>query len=248
MKPIGLALGLPTLLLGLSAMPSQAAGTLHVYANGEALATEGFLAPELTRDGWQIVFDRITVTLADIAALQTDPPYDAKAGGQPVATVTVPLRDAVPMTIDLTDTEEDGRVLLGTLVAPAGHYNALVWSVVPAPEGPHAGLSMVLSGTATRDGQSVDFTLTSDATHRYTCGEYVGEARTGFLAERGTAEVELTFHLDHLFGRADKGPDDAMNLAALGFDAFAGGGVQAIDLRGLHIGHVGEGHCAVSFD
>lgn len=242
------ALGATAILLALVGAPSHAAGKLGVFANGEDLATEGFVAPELTKDGWQLVFDRIEVTLAGVAALQSDPPFDAEAGGAPVASVTVPLGDGAPLTIDLTETDADGRVLLATLEAPLGHYNAVVWSVVPAPRVDNAGMSMVLAGTATRGGQTVDFTLTSDATHRYACGEYVGDARTGFLADGGTAEVELTFHLDHIFGRADKSPDDPMNLDAVGFDPFAGGGVQSIDLAGLHIGHVGEGHCAVTFE
>ncbi len=242
---LGVALGL--CVLGVAG-PSPAAGRLSVFANGEALATAGFVAPELTKDGWQIDFDRIAVTLAGVAALQTDPPFVAEAGGNPRARVTVPLGDGAPVTIDLTETDADGRVPLGTLDAPAGHYNAVVWSVVPAPGGDTAGLSMVLSGTAVRGGRTVDFTLTSDATHRYACGEYVGDARTGFLAAGGTAEVELTFHLDHVFGRADLPADDPLNTGAPGFDPFAGGGVQAIDLRGLHIGHVGEGHCAVVFE
>jgi hypothetical protein len=243
-----LSSGVTALVVGLTGVSVQAAGQLGVFANGESLATRGFVSPHLTRDGWQLVFDRIEVTLAGVSALQTDPPFVAKAGGAPVATVTVPLGDGAPVTIDLTDTDEDGRVLLATLDAPPGHYNAVVWSVVPAPEGDNAGLSMLLAGTATQDGRSVDFTLTSDATHRYACGEYIGDARTGFLSDGGTAEVELTFHLDHVFGRADKALDDPINLAALGFDAFAGGGVQTVDLRGLHIGHVGEGHCAVTFE
>jgi hypothetical protein len=45
----------------------------------------------------------------------------------------------------------------------------------------------------------------------------------------------------------DRGEADQMNIDARGFDAFAGGGEQQIDLAGLHIGHVGEGHCAVSY-
>jgi hypothetical protein len=117
---------------------------------------------------------------------------------------------------------------------------------VPAQSGDWAGQSMVLVGTATRDGASVDFTLTSDATHDYTCGEYVGDARKGFVTAGSDAELELTFHLDHLFGRLDKEDADPMNIHALGFDAFAAGGTHQITLTGLHIGHVGEGHCAVS--
>lgn len=233
-------------ILGGGVAPA-AEGTLAFLANGESLATSGFVAPETTRDGWELRFDRILVTLADIAAMQTDPPYDAEAGGAPAATVTAVLEAAAPVTIDLTATDEDGRVALGTLQAPAGHYNAVTWSVVPAPGGDFPGLSMVLAGTATRRGEAVAFTLTSAATHVYTCGEYVGESRKGILAAGGAADLELTFHLDHIFGRGDRAPDDPMNLSARGFDVFAAGGTQAIDLAGLHIGHVGEGHCAVTF-
>lgn len=233
--------------LALAAASGAAAeGTLALFANGEALATEGFVAPELTRDGWEVRFDHVYVTLSGVSALQTDPPYDAEAGGAPEVAVTVGFDAAEQMTIDLTDTGEDGRVAIGEVPAPAGHYNAIAWSVVPAESGDWAGQSMVLIGTVTRDGETVSFTLTSSETHAYTCGEYVGDARKGFVTADGAADLELTFHLDHAFGRLDKGPDDAMNKGALGFDAFSGGGEQVIELDGLHIGHVGEGHCAVT--
>ncbi len=226
---------------------SAAEGELAVFANGEALAKEGFTAPELTRDGWELRFDRVLVTVEDIAALQTDPPYDAEDGGEPKAAVTVALDTGGPVTIDLTDTDDDGRVPIGSTTAPEGHYNAVAWSVVPAKAGDWTGQSMVLVGTATKDGKALPFTLTSKDTHDYVCGEYVGDERKGFVTAGGAADLELTFHLDHVFGRADKGADDPMNQGALGFDAFASGGEQAIELAGLHIGHVGEGHCAVTF-
>ncbi len=239
-----LSLGMSTALA--TATGALAGGTLAIYANGEVLATQGFLTPELTRDGWEMRFDHVFVTLADVAAFQTDSPFDAEKGGAPAATTTVGFDDAQHVTIDLTRTDADGRVLVATAAAPEGHYNALAWSVVPATDGPWTGHSMVLIGTATRDGITQPFTLTSTATQSYTCGEYVGDARKGFVAAKGTADLELTFHLDHIFGRRDKAADDAINKAALGFDRFASSAAQVMDLDGLHIGHVGEGHCAVS--
>jgi hypothetical protein len=232
---------------GLIATSAAAEGTLTLFANGEALATEGFVAPQLTRDGWELRFDHIFVTLAGVSALQTDPPFDSEAGGKPDAIMTAGFDSAEQVTIDLTAADADGRVLIGTVPAPAGHYNAVVWSVVPADQGDWAGRSMVFVGTATRDGQSVDFTLTSSATQDYICGEYVGDTRKGFVTDGAEADLELTFHLDHVFGRADWDADDQMNIAALGFDVFAAGGEQEIVLTGLHIGHVGEGHCAVNY-
>ena len=234
-----------TLLIGLLATSATAEGTLTIFAHGEDLATEGFIAPKLTRDGWDLQFDHIYVTLADIAALQTDPPYDAEASGTPDATISASFED--PQTIDLTDAGDDGRVQIASITAPEGHYNAITWSVVPAQTGDWAGQSIVFIGTATRDGQSVDFTLTSAATHDYTCGEYVGDARKGFVMPGAEADLELTFHLDHVFGRADRDASGDMNSHAVGFDSFAAGGTQVIALDGLHIGHVGEGHCAVTY-
>lgn len=222
-----------------------AGGELSIFANGEALATEGFVAPELTRDGWQLTFDHVFVTVSDVVAMQAEPPYDAEAGGEPAAAVSVALEPRGPRTVDLTETDEDGRVLMGTVAAPAGHYNAVSWAIVPATGGEWAGQSVVFVGTAARGDRTVDFVLASADSHAYVCGEYVGDARKGFVAEGGRADLELTFHLDHVFGRADKGRDDPMNVAARGFDAFAGG-MQTIDLAGLHVGHVGEGHCAIA--
>lgn len=234
------------LLLGNAPTILAADGTLALYANGESLATEGFVAPELTRDGWALRFAHVLVTLSDVTALQTDPPYDATSGTSPAATQTLPYDMVQNLTVDLATPGDDGRVLVATLAAPSGHYNAVTWSVVPATEGPWTGKSLVLIGTASRDGQVLPFTLTSEDAQTYTCGEYVGDQRKGFVTDGGHAELELTFHLDHIFGRHDMPPDAAINLGALGFDAVAAGGPQTLDLAGLHLGHVGEGHCAVS--
>jgi len=220
-------------------------GEIVVFANGEDLATDGFVGRKLTRDGWELRFDHVFVTLSDIAVLQTEPPYDSEAGGEPVARVAVAVETGGPVTLDLVDTGADGRVRVGAARAPKGHYNALSWSLVPAPAGEWEGRSMVFIGTATKDGRSVPFTLASSDTHVHACGEYVGEERKGFVESGGSADLELTFHLDHVFGRLDRDPDDPMNRAAPGFEAFAAGGSHALDLAGLHIGHVGEGHCAV---
>ena len=236
-----------TMLAGLCATAASAEGTLTLFANGEELATDGFNAPKLTRDGWALQFDHIFVTLADVTAMQTEPPYDAKTGAVPAATTRVSFDAAQQMTIDLVAAEDDGRVTIATLPAPDGHYNAITWSLVPADSGDWTGQSMVFIGTATRDGDSVDFVLTSSDIHEYSCGEYVGDTRKGFVTTGAEAELELTFHLDHVFGRADRDAQDQMNIDALGFDAFATGGAQVISLAGLHIGHVGEGHCAVRY-
>jgi hypothetical protein len=237
-----------TILASLIAGSAHAQGQLALYANGEDLATLGFIAPKLTRDGWQLQFDHIFVTFGHATALLTDPPFNADSDETPTVEAAVDFEAVTQMTIDLVQGDADDRLLLENVhdVMPA-HYNAMSWSIAPAEDGDFAGQSMVFIGTATKDGESVAFTLTSSDTHEYLCGEYVGDMRKGIVAEGGAADLEVTFHLDHIFGRADRDQSSDMNAAAIGFVAFAAGGEQVIDLSGLHIGHVGEGHCAVTF-
>ncbi|MBM9536074.1 hypothetical protein [Desulfobulbus alkaliphilus] len=234
-------------IFSIMAAPVQA-GTLTFYASGEDLATEGFQAPRLTKDGWALTFSHIFVTLTDITAYQTDPPYDPNQGG-PIPGKTQATLPGVH-TLDLVmSAQEDDRVLVGAVMdAPAGHYNALSWKMTRATEGILAGYSMVLTGTAEKEGETVPFQLYSEEERTYRCGEYVGDERKGLLAEQGEADLEITFHLDHIFGRADKPADDPMNTEAPGFAPFTNGdGKQTLTLHGLHIGHAGEGHCNVEW-
>jgi len=218
------------------------AGSLTLFASGEDLATEGFAAPKLTRDGWALEFTRILATFDRITAFQTDPPF--MADGPAIAGTAVAL--AGPFTVDLVDADARDLVELATVHAPEGHFNALAWALVPATGGEAAGYSLVLEGIARRDGQEVAFALATADSVMHACGEYVGDARKGFVTAGGAAELEITLHLDHLFGRADKPADDPMNLDAPGFAPFASGGRHALSLDGLHLGHVGEGHCHVT--
>lgn len=226
------------LLLALSA-PMAQAGSLTLFATGEDLATEGFSAPELTKDGWALEFSRVVATLADVSAWVTEPPF---MGDGPEITGTE-LVIGGPFALDLADADEDDRVKVATVDAEPGFYNALSWALIPATEGEFAGFSLVLEGTATREGKEVAFTLSTRDSVAYTCGEYVGDARKGFVTADAGGDLEITLHLDHVFGRADKKANDPMNLEALGFDDFSEGGMQEFSLDGLHLGHVGEGHC-----
>ncbi len=222
------------------------AGTLQFYVNGEEFATEGFLSPATTKDGWNLRFRHIYVGLADVTAYQTAPPYDAVKGGE----IDARTRAGLPghYLIDLVaDTKKSSRILVGDTVAPIGHYNALSWKMIRADSGAATGYSMMLIGTAEKEGTTVDFELMSKEEATYRCGEYIGDERKGFLNINGTSDQEITFHLDHIFGRADKSATDAMNLGAAGFAPFANGGRHSVKLKGMHIGHVGEGHCAVEW-
>jgi hypothetical protein len=249
---------LASFLLG--ACSAQAgAGTLNFLANGEDFVRQGFTS----KDGWEIRFDHVFVTLAEITAYQTDPPYDPHDGGEISAETSVRLGGV--HTIDLAEGgEEADPILVGEIAdAPAGHYNAISWKMTPPESGPAAGYPLVIIGQAQKDGRSIDFTIKIEKPYRYACGDYVGDERKGILAEDGIADLEMTFHFDHIFGDADTPPDDDLNLSAPGFDpiaAAASGDTLDMDLAQLEraltpeqyqmlidilttLGHVGEGHC-----
>lgn len=217
-------------------------GTLQFYANGEDFVRQGFVS----KDGWSISFDNVYITLSDITAYQTDPPYEPADGGSIEGQVSVGLDGAY--TVDLAKGGEDADPILVGEVAgvPAGQYNAISFDMVKAASGSAAGYSVVMVGTAEKDGQTVDFTINIDAECSYDCGEYVGDERKGILADGGTADLEMTFHFDHIFGDADTPLDDELNQGALGFEYFidyADGTTAEIDMGEMHLGHVGEGHC-----
>lgn len=233
-------------------------GSLEIRANGEDFVRQGFV----TKDGWQIEFDHLYVTLDEVTAYQSDPPYDAEAGGTPKATETVSIDE--PMTIDLAEGGPDAEpILVNTVEAPMGRYNALSWKMVPAEAGPAAGQTLWLEGTAMKEGETVDFTLKLDPTLGFVCGDFVGDGRKGILEGTDQADMEATFHFDHLFGDGETAPDDEINTGALGFEplaAIAQNGTLDVTQADLQaqlspadydtlmgilpsLGHVGEGHC-----
>ena len=99
---------------------------------------------------------------------------------------------------------------------------------------------------AGKNGRVVDFTINIDAVCSYECGEYIGDERKGILSESGSADLEMTFHFDHVFGDAETPLEDDLNRGALGFEYFieyVNGTPVEIDMDEMHLGHVGEGHC-----
>lgn len=241
-----------------TATVSDKTGTLVIRANGEDFVRQGFVS----KDGWEISFNNLYVTLADVTAYQTDPPFDAETGTGLKAVQKVAV--AEPQTIDLAAGDETAEpIQVAELNAPAGRYNALSWKMVNAPSGPAAGHTLMLVGTATRDGRTVNFTLKLDEELAFVCGDFVGDERKGILEGGNNADLEATFHFDHLFGDADAPMEDDLNQGALGFEPFAAIAqngtvdVTSADLQSQltskqyaqlleilpSLGHVGEGHC-----
>jgi hypothetical protein len=218
-----------------------ATGTLEFYANGEDFVRQGFVS----MDGWSIQFDHVYITLTDIEAYQTDPPFDPTTDVVIKSTARANLGG--PFTIDLAEGGADADPLLVGTVSDAavGRYNAISWKMAKATSGAANGYSLVMIGTAEKDGETIDFTINVEEVCTYDCGDYVGDVRKGILEEDGTADLEMTFHFDHIFGDGDLPLDDELNAAAVGFDPFAQGGTgqSVIIMAEMHLGHVGEGHC-----
>lgn len=239
-------------------MASDGTGTLKAVANGEDIIREGLT----TKDGWEISFDHAYITLTNMQAHQTNPPFDANSEKEPQPTTSVTLLES-PKRIDLAG--EAATPLLAEMEAPSGTYNALSWEVVSAQDGNTAGSTIMLEGTASKGERNLDFSIALEQPVANLCGEYVGEERKGILEAGGEAELEATFHFDHLFGIADLPADDPMNQEAFGFEPFlqyAEGDSINVDSEQLqasldegsyetlvsnltNLSHVGEGHCRV---
>ncbi|KJS82669.1 MAG: hypothetical protein JM58_14395 [Peptococcaceae bacterium BICA1-8] len=233
-------------------------GSLKFVANGEDFAREGFVS----KDNWQISFDHVYVNLADIVGYQANPPYDAYEGGKIKFTSEVSL-DKV-YTMDIAQGDEPSVVGKVENV-PVGHYNAISWNMVKGNEGPAKGNVLVLIGKAAKDNKTINFNIKFDQELLVKAGEFIGDERNGIVQEGKEAELEMTFHLDHIFGDFETPADDDLNLGALGFEPFANiadNGQLDIDNQGLKaklstsdygrltellfsLPHVGEGHCHV---
>ncbi|NET62628.1 MAG: DUF4382 domain-containing protein [Symploca sp. SIO2E6] len=238
---------------------TQEQGKLEIRANGEDFIREGFVS----KDDWQISFDHVYVNLADITAYQTDPPFHAEANSDIQIKEEVSFEEA--KTVDLAEGDESAEPILVQELAeaPAGKYNALAWKMVKGESEPTEGQTLVMEGKAKKEEQTIDFTLKIDQEYEYICGEFVGGERKGILETGGAADLELTFHFDHVFGDADASADDDTNTNALGFKplaALAEDGKLEVEMSELEsqlsakdyeklekalmgLGHVGEGHC-----
>jgi hypothetical protein len=148
--------------------------------------------------------------------------------------------------------------------APVGSYNAIAWSVVNNPQDES---SIILDGIAKKDDRTINFLLKFPLELNYVCGEFVGDERKGIVTANQMAELETTFHFDHIFGDAQTPADDELNQGALGFEPLAviAGNQDTLDIDLMtleqqlspedynklqdnlqSLGHVGEGHCRLT--
>lgn len=234
--------------------------TLTLVANGEGFIRQGFVS----KDGWRIDFNHAYVTLADAIAYQTNPPFNPEEKEEIKPTESVTLINKAT-TIDLAQGDENvPPIKVAEVPAPVGNYNAISWKLVNNQE--NTG-SIILDGTAVKDNETIKFVISLPVNSDYSCGEFVGDERKGILEAGKTAEIETTFHFDHVFGDADTPVDDDLNVGALGFQPLvilAKNGELKTDLATLEkslnpedyqklinninsLGHVGEGHCRLNY-
>lgn len=254
---LGLLIPLAVVVGNSAVVAQDGVGTLEFYANGEDFVRQGFVS----KDGWHITFDRLPISLVDIVAYQAERPYDAEEGGEVEVSTAVELDENYVVDLAEGDDNADLLFLDSYVDAPAGRYNALSWKLVNADA--LDGYTLVMVGTAENNNQAIEFTIKIENEYTYVCGEYVGDMRKGILDVDDVADLEMTFHFDHIFGDGELESDDDLNVLAPGFDMFAAlaeDGQLEVDMAVLEaalpaddyqmlvdilptLGHVGEGHC-----
>lgn len=237
---------------------------VELTAFGEAFVEEGIEA-EAFVDGWSVSFSELVVSVNDV---RTSPGGPVSSGGFVVDLSLPSGGDGHP----LTRTAVEGDVLQSVhyrLSPPSGEVegNATAAQVDRLRA---EGLAVWAQGTATRDGQIVEFAWGIPADLSFDCD-------VGTRLSPGTpAGVELTMHGDHLFvddlevapnvafdeiARADSDGDGLVvpsELAAVplaGLARYQTGGRTDIDDLWAYVGaaaltmpHVdGEGNCTPRF-
>lgn len=224
-------------------------GSLFIYANGEEFVQNGFVE----KNGWRIDFSKLLVNIVDVHAYN---PQDKSLSQK--------LNN--DYLVDLTG--KSGSTLYPPLDTiknvPVGNYQSLSFSLKRLTSGEYKGASIVMVGTAHKNEKSVPFTILLDEEMTFDGKDgYVGDGVKGLLKKDKVADLELTFHFDHIFGDKDGEPTSHINTGSVGFDFFLDSlekneGVITQDmlkskdsykklLKNIWtLGHLGEGHCAVS--
>ena len=239
----------------------ESQGSLGLVANGEDFVRGGFV----TKDGWQINFERVDVTVGEVTAYQIEGGFNPDAKSQIKSETSIRLLEE-PQTINLATGGEDADpILIKESKIPEGFYNALSWKMLPGRDQTLAGdHTIVLEGTGTKANRKIDFLLGFNYPTKYVCGEFVGDTRKGIVKSNENAQLEMTFHFDHIFGDGEAEADNELNQNALGFEPLANlatsnnlqlswqdlqerlssEAYQKLTDAIAGLGHVGEGHCS----
>ena len=223
-------------------------GNIVFTANGEDFVRQGFT----DKQGWKISFERLYVNIVD--------PTAYKPGGESPAA----LKGAHWIDLAAGDAAAAPLVVGSLPEVSAGNYQSLRFSIRRAAAGALEGFSIVMIGQAAGKGENIGFTIKLDEEMDFHGRDgYVGDEVKGLLKPGESAEVEMTFHFDHIFGDIEAAQDDHINTGSVGFDffrLFAEGNTVDVTQEEMKktagystlvkavwsLGHLGEGHCDVS--
>jgi hypothetical protein len=225
----------------------EGSGTIIFTANGEDFVREGFVE----KNGWKVSFDKVYVNIVDPTAYSSEG-LESVLKGEFFTDLAKGDKGAEPIVVGKTEK------------VPHGNYQSLKFGIKRAESGEYKGYSIVMTGTAKKGKETVNFTIKLDEEIDFDGKEgFVGDEIKGLLAENGETNVEMTFHFDHIFGDKEADLDNHINTGSVGFDffnAYTKGGVldvnqdqlkEAADFSKLikalsSLGHLGEGHCEAS--
>ena len=251
-------------LMGLGVMGLAGCGeseapksALDLVVNGEAFAEMGMVS----KDQWQMEFEQVIVTVGAVTASGVpsqaailQPKSRSAALSWPLPSESDPEVKAAVVSL------QDGPVRLGSQPVTVGNYNQVKWTW-----GSGETAAIALQGTATQGDRTVTFNLEFPGQFQVACGDYVGDERKGIVTADEAGEVELTFHLDHVFGDGEFPPEAEINQKSVGFgplvEATEGDEVtvtaadweqwgtpelrRSLEKTVQSMPHVGEGHCQV---
>lgn len=224
-------------------------GTLIFKANGEDFVRQGFI----DKNNWHITFNKLIINIVNPTSYSiNDNNLNAELKGS--------------FTVDLAEGDENAQpISIGKLESiPEGNYQSLKFDIKRINEGDNKGYSIIMVGTAKKDNLSIPFTIKLDEEMTFDGKEgYVGDELKGNVTAGQEADVEMTFHFDHIFGDIEAEALDHVNTGSVGFDffyQFAENGVVNVSQDMMKnkaeyptlvhaiwtLGHLGEGHCEVS--
>lgn len=222
-------------------------GSLVFTANGEDFVRRGFV----DKGRWNLTFDHVFVNIIDPTA-KIPGAGEARLPGE--------------FWVDLAAGDASAPIaVVGTLkdVRP-GNYQSMFFKLRRRSSGEYKGYSIVLTGLAVKEDLRVSFEIKLNEELDYTGTEgYVGDSIKGLVKAGKQADVEMTFHFDHIFGDNQAAADDHINSGSVGFDFFYSikqGETLSVEQKELKgrtgydklvqaiwsLGHLGEGHCEAS--
>lgn len=179
-------------------------GKLEFAVNGEDFVNNGFQE----KNGWNITFDKVLINLSHITArlkgnsnkINLDKEY----------------------FVNLKNTGNNIKIIETKSNVEVGEYRELQWQMSRKKDGDYTGYSFILIGQAVKDDQKISFEIKLNEEVTWFCKDgYAGEELKGFVDKNKTGQVEMTFHLDHIFGDFNQSKNDPINKNAVGFDYFA---------------------------